>query len=179
MDYYGAREMAESYRTVRKNTITIAEDIPEDKYGFRPAEGTRSVAELLVHIAVANRFQHRIHAVEKRTSLAGFDFPALIQELHAEEQKARSKTEIIELLKNGGESFAGWIEGLPEAFLAEKVEMPAAPAPSFKSRFEMLLSPKEHEMHHRAQLMLVERMLGIVPHLTRQMQARLADSQKK
>ena len=37
----------------------------------------------------------------------------------------------------------------------------------------MLLSAKEHEMHHRAQLMLIERQLGIVPHLTRQMQARM------
>ena len=38
----------------------------------------------------------------------------------------------------------------------------------------MLLSVKEHEMHHRAQLMVLERMLGIVPHLTRQMQERQA-----
>jgi len=29
-------------------------------------------------------------------------------------------------------------------------------------------------MHHRAQLMLIERMIGIVPHLTRQMQERFA-----
>jgi uncharacterized damage-inducible protein DinB len=43
-----------------------------------------------------------------------------------------------------------------------------------KTRFEMVLSAKEHEMHHRAQLMLVERMLGIVPHLTRAMQERMA-----
>jgi hypothetical protein len=28
--------------------------------------------------------------------------------------------------------------------------------------------------HHRGQLMLIERMLGIVPHLTRQMQERMA-----
>jgi uncharacterized damage-inducible protein DinB len=41
----------------------------------------------------------------------------------------------------------------------------------------MLISVKEHEMHHRGQLMLVERMLGIVPHLTREMQARLAQMQ--
>jgi len=39
---------------------------------------------------------------------------------------------------------------------------------------EMLMSIKEHEMHHRGQLMLVERMIGIVPHLTRQMQERHA-----
>jgi uncharacterized damage-inducible protein DinB len=38
----------------------------------------------------------------------------------------------------------------------------------------MLLSVKEHEMHHRGQLMLIERMIGIVPHLTREMQARFA-----
>jgi len=35
---------------------------------------------------------------------------------------------------------------------------------------------KEHEMHHRAQLMLIERVLGIVPHLTREMQARFASA---
>lgn len=31
---------------------------------------------------------------------------------------------------------------------------------------------KEHEMHHRGQLMLIERILGIVPDLTRQRQER-------
>ena len=43
-----------------------------------------------------------------------------------------------------------------------------------KTRFEMLLGVKEHEMHHRAQLMTMQRMLGQVPHLTRQMQERMA-----
>ena len=36
----------------------------------------------------------------------------------------------------------------------------------------MILSVKEHEMHHRGQLMLIERILGITPHLTRRMQER-------
>jgi len=31
----------------------------------------------------------------------------------------------------------------------------------------MLLGVKEHEMHHRGQLMLIQRLLGRVPHLTR------------
>ena len=42
-----------------------------------------------------------------------------------------------------------------------------------RSRFEHLLSAKEHEMHHRGQLMLIQRMLGVTPHLTRQMQERM------
>jgi len=35
----------------------------------------------------------------------------------------------------------------------------------------MLLGTKEHEMHHRGQLMVIERLIGIVPHLTRNRQA--------
>ena len=66
------------------------------------------------------------------------------------------------------------MEGLPEDLLAERVKLAPGMVPPDKSRFEMLLGPKEHEMHHRAQLMVVERMLGITPHLTRQMQERMA-----
>jgi len=33
---------------------------------------------------------------------------------------------------------------------------------------------KEHEMHHRGQLMLIQRMLSITPHLTREQEARRA-----
>src|SRR6516164_442063 len=74
MNLYGPKQLADSMRTVRKNTILIAEDIQEKDYGYRATPGSRS---------------------------------------------------------------------------------------------EMLLGTKEHEMHHRAQLMVIERLLGIVPHLTR------------
>ena len=174
MIYYGAKELAESFRTVRKNTLTIAEEIPEDKYEFRAAPETRTVGRLLIHIAISFRFQHQVHAVEHRTTLVGFDFPSLMQRLGAEEQKPRSKNEIIQLLHNNGEEWAGWLEKLSEEYLAEQVGMPDGMAQRSKSRFEMVLSVKEHEMHHRGQLMLIERMLGIVPHLTRDMQARMA-----
>ncbi len=30
MTYYGAKHMADSFRTVRKNTVTLAEEIPAD-----------------------------------------------------------------------------------------------------------------------------------------------------
>jgi uncharacterized damage-inducible protein DinB len=43
----------------------------------------------------------------------------------------------------------------------------------------MIMAMKEHEMHHRGQLMLIERMLGITPHLTRQMQERFAGAQAR
>ena len=171
MTYYGAKELAASLRVVRKNTLQIAEDIPEAQYGFRPTPDSRSVAEVLAHIAVGYRFQQVVHAEERRTTLAGIDFPALITRFREEEARLTGKAQIVDALKRNGEAWAAWIEGLKDDFLAERVEMPGEP-PSSKSRFEMQLSTKEHEMHHRGQLMLIERLLGIVPHLTRERQAR-------
>ena len=68
---YGAKELAEGFRTVRKNTLKIAEEVPADKYDFRTTPETRSVGELLSHIAVAYGFQHQIHAVERSKTLEG------------------------------------------------------------------------------------------------------------
>ncbi len=177
MTYYGAEELARSFRTVRANTIKIAEEIPEEKYGFRPAEGCRSIAETLVHIAVMTRVPERIHAIEHLSTLVGFDFFGFMNELQAEVKAPRTKAQILELLRIEGEKYATLLEGVSEAFLGEQVTYPEGMQPPVKSRFEMLIAPKEHEMHHRAQLMVIERMLGITPHLTRHMQERIAAMQ--
>jgi len=174
MNYYGAKDLAGSFLTVRKNTITIAEEIPEIDYEFRATPNVRTVAQTLVHIGLACRGQEQIHAIERRTTLEGFDFPSLIGKMMAEEQKPRSKDEIIALLRSEGDRFANWVASLSDDFLGEHVSMPPGMTPASKTRFEMILGVKEHEMHHRGQLMLVERMLGLVPHLTRAMQARIA-----
>ena len=172
MNCYGGKELAGAFRTVRKNTLIIAEEIPEEKFGYQAAPETRSVGRMLVHIALGPGFQAQIHRVERRTTLEGMDFPALVQRMIADEQAPRTKAQIVALLRDEGDRFAQWLEGLSDDFLAEQVAMPAGMTPAAKSRFEMLLGVKEHEMHHRAQLMLIERMLGMVPHLTREMQAR-------
>jgi uncharacterized damage-inducible protein DinB len=174
MNYYSAKELANSFRTVRKNTLLIAQEIPEEKYAFRPAPDTRSVGELLSHLALSYKFEYQIQAMERRTTLAGFDFHSLMKSIVAEEKQPRTKEQILEMLRSSGEQWAGFLQGLTEDFLAEQVQMPAGMTPATKSRFEMVLSVKEHEMHHRAQLMLIERLIGIVPHMTREMQARLA-----
>ena len=179
MLYYGPKELAFGSRTVRKNTLIIAQEIPEDKYDFKPVPEYRSVAQLLTHMAFAYRFQYQFHAVEQRNSFEGFDFPSFMKTITAEESRPRDKAQIIDLLKNEGEKWAAWVEGLSEDFLSRIVNMPQDSTPPTKSRFEMILSVKEHEMHHRGQLMLIERLVGIVPHLTREREARMAQANKK
>ncbi len=175
MTYYGGKELAASFRQVRSNTIQIAEEIPEDKYSFKASPDTRSIDQTLVHIAMGPGFQSHIHG-NRISDLKNVNFPELHQKIVAEEAKPRTKAEVVALLKAEGEQFASYLESLSDSFLAEAVAMPPGAEPASKSRFEMLLSAKEHEMHHRGQLMLLQRMIGLVPHITRRMQERMAQS---
>jgi uncharacterized damage-inducible protein DinB len=174
MTYYGAKDLAAAFRTVRKNTIIVAEEIGEEHYNFRPAPGSRSVAETLIHIAVVPQFAHHIHGAAHITDLSTVNFAEFIGPRMALEKQPHTKAQILAMLHEEGEKFAGWLETVPESLLAESVAMPPGMEPAHKSRFEMLLGPKEHEMHHRAQLMVIERILGMTPHLTRQLEARMA-----
>ncbi len=172
---YGATDLALAFRTVRSNTMQIATELAEDRYEFTPAPGVRTVRQLLVHIAFGDEFALAVHP-RRLATLVGFDFPSFITRLIAEERTARSKTEVLSLLQSRGDAFATWLQGLDEATLAERVVQHDGTS---KSRLEMVMGVKEHEMHHRGQLMLIERMVGIVPHLTRRMQERIAAASRQ
>lgn len=179
MTYYGGKELAASFRTVRKNTLKVAEDIPEEHYGHVAAAGARSVAQMLAHVAIAPRLFWMAMHESRSTDLTGFDFFSILDRVRREETEPRTKAEVLQLLTSEGDAFAAFLEGLSEADLAATVTSPSGAGPVPKSRFEMIISAKEHEMHHRAQLMLIERQLGIVPHPTRQLDAMIAQASKR
>ena len=171
MSSYGGNELASGFRTVRKNTIQVAEDIPESQYRHVAAPECKTVARMLTHIAISPRIWEEVDK-KALTTLVGFDFAGLMDKFNAEEIKPRSKAEIVELLRTEGDRFAAWLDTVTPEVLEETITEPDGKTQ--KTRFERLLSVKEHEMHHRAQLMLIERQLGIVPHITRQFSERAA-----
>jgi uncharacterized damage-inducible protein DinB len=172
MTFYSGPDLARSFRTVRRNTIQIAHDIPEEQYGFRATPETRTVAETLIHIATQPRWQQQMHGVDKKTSLSFEDYFAYMKDVADYAATIQDRPAILRALEQDGEAFASWLEGLSDTTLGEHVGFAPGSTPASKSRFEMLLGAKEHEMHHRAQLMVVQRLLGIVPHLTRARQQR-------
>ena len=173
MTYYGGKQLADAFRTVRKNTVQIAIDIPEDKYDFKAAPDTSSIRDMLVHIALGPTFATYVHS-NRITDMSKVNFQELVAKITSDQAKPRSKAEIVALLESEGEAFASYLADLSDPFLEERVTMMPGRDQEAKSRFEMILGVKEHEMHHRGQLMVLERMLGIVPHLTRLMQERMA-----
>jgi uncharacterized damage-inducible protein DinB len=175
MTYYGAKQLADSFRTVRKNTLAIAEEIPDDKYSFKATSEVMSVGEMLAHLAISPMWHLDIHS-QKIEYLDFAFFSARLQRAQAEEQTLRTKADIVRALTEKGNTFAAFVEGLDEPALQSVVSFPPQ-AGGPKTRFEMLLGVKEHEMHHRGQLMLVQRMIGQVPHLSRARQQMQAQAQ--
>src|SRR3954470_22709664 len=131
MTYYGGKELAASFRTVRENTIKIAEEIPEAKYDFRPAPDTRTITATLAHMALGTGFQLYIHG-SKITDMTQVNFGELMQRVLADEAKPRTKAELIDFLKAEGAKFASFLDELPEAFLAETVSMRPGMQPASK-----------------------------------------------
>jgi uncharacterized damage-inducible protein DinB len=174
MTYYGGKELAEAFRTVRRNTIQIAEDIPEEKYGYRATPESRSVAEELAHLASATWWHQVVHGNERKAFVTFEDFGTFMGKTAEMEKRLGTKPQIVDALRTQGEAFATFLESLTPEQLADRVGFPPPVQPSTKTRSEMLLAAKEHEMHHRAKLMVIERLLGIVPHLTRARQERQA-----
>lgn len=174
MGSYSGKGMAAAFRTVRANTIQVAEDVPEASYGHVAAAECRPVGRMFTHIVLSGELYERGQK-SGATSMVGIDFMPIIEQMRADELKPRSKAEIVGLLRTQGEQFAGWLETLTPEFLGQEITQ--MDGKTTKTRFEILLGVKEHEMHHRAQLMLIERLLGIVPHVTRDMQARMAEQQ--
>ncbi|MDP2389015.1 MAG: DinB family protein, partial [Acidobacteriota bacterium] len=151
----------------------VAEDIPEDKYSFRAAPDTMSVGEILAHLAATPHWANQCHFVDQKTAITMDDFGRWMGEVGTTSKSLTTKAAIVAALKADGETFAAGLESMTDAQLGEQVALPMGG----KTRFEMLLGVKEHEMHHRAQLFLMERMIGIVPHLTRARQAAQAARQ--
>src|SRR5688572_28410613 len=98
MTYYGAKDMATAFRTVRQNTIQTAQDIPEDQYGFAAADGCMTVAAMLTHLAAGTNMPQMLHEVDKKTHVAMEDFGAYMSQAKQIEAALTSKAAIIEAL---------------------------------------------------------------------------------
>src|SRR5205823_4386827 len=120
MTSYGGKELASAFRTVRKNTIQVAEDIPESQYDHVAAPEARSVRRMLTHVAISTRIWEEVHK-KRLTTMVGFDFSGALDRFQAEEAKTRSKAELLDLLRTEGEQFSAWMETLTPEILAELV----------------------------------------------------------
>jgi len=135
--------------SVGKKLTNLAGAVPEEKYGWRPAPGIRSVSEVYVHVAGGNYLL---------PSFMGVKMPAEID--RDMEKTITEKAKVIETLKKSLEHVKSVAENLSDADLDKKVK-------TFGGR-EMtqraLLSAMLNHMHeHLGQSIAYARVNGVAP----------------
>ena len=159
MNYLG--EFLAQWSATRAGVLAEAERIPADKFDFRATTATRSVREVLQHIVESERAL-TAELCRDDTDLRRVFAPYAKD---AKVQAATTKEALLALLRSslaecqvllrqaGAEKFTQTITGLDGQPVSKRA---------------MLEFTVSHEMYHRGQLTVYERMLGIEPALTEQ-----------
>jgi uncharacterized damage-inducible protein DinB len=134
---------------VGKKIVDLAEKMPADKYGWRPAPGVRSVGEVYVHVASAN------------SSYAGFLGGPRIEGLSRDTEKTLTdKAKIVELLRKSIENARAAAGGVAERDLDTRIK-------TFGDREmtkrQLLFRILNHMHEHLGQSIAYARSNGVTP----------------
>ena len=132
-----------------RQLLALAEATPADKFGWRPAPGVRSTAEVYMHVAVGN------HLLLKQ---AGAETPVDLAKMGAEPEKSiTDKAGVVAFLED---SFEAVRKGRASADLQKKVKPFGLPETAAENVFLRLLV---HNHEHMGQAIAYARMNGIAP----------------
>lgn len=136
-------KLIERWKQVNRKLTSLAEEFLETKFDYRPAEGVRTVGDVLRHVAFWNRYVSDSVRGEKGDYTAN-ELP---------KKEFPTKTQIVAALKR---SAADATQALKER------------SPEFSPDVaEMLVTFIEHSCEHYGQLVVYARLNGIIPPASR------------
>ena len=134
---------------VSRQLIALAEAIPADKYGWRPAPGVRSTSEVLMHVALANFYL---------LSVTGPPLPPEIKS-NEMEKTVTAKPEVIDWPKRSLDAVKTAHANIKPADLQRKITINKRDATVDGMYLRIIV----HANEHMGQLVAYARMNGIVP----------------
>lgn len=135
--------------STNEKILSLAEAFSEEQYGWRPAEGIRSVKDTLLHTAAAN---YGIGSMLGATMPEGLDPWGL-------EKAIETKAEAIKTLRESIEFATAAIQHSSEEDLATTINLFGNPA----TKMTAALIIGEHANEHLGQLIAYARSTGVVP----------------
>ncbi len=156
-------ETLEAWEDARQGVIDEVENIPADKFDFRPTPEVRSVKELVVHILeVAMMMTGEL--TREDTNFQRAEWPELLNLYATEAYRTHSKKDLIKLLKT---QLQDGIKKFREAGELHMLQYITRFDGQKGTRLAWLHHGIAQEMYHGGQLTVYERLLGIEPALTR------------
>ncbi len=156
-------ETLEAWTDVREGLIEEIENIPADRFDFRPVPESRSVSELIQHILeVALLMTGEL--TRRDTNFRRASWPKLLHRYASHVGRAVTKDALLALLRDT-------IREAEEKFLAagelDMLQLITRFDGEQGTKLAWLNHGIAQEMYHRGQLVLYERLMGIEPALTR------------
>ena len=131
--------------------VGLAQAIPESSYDWRPAEGVRSVAEALMHVAGGN------YGIIYRT---GAEISEEVPEAwYRDPDSVTDKDTVVQALNA---SFAFWWNAM-ESITQEDLAMQAPQAREGTTNLSVLMLAQTHLHEHLGQMIAYARSNGVVP----------------
>lgn len=163
-------EVLDAWKEVRAGLIAEVEQIPAEQFGFQATPESRSVAGILRHVIEAQRF-FMGELCRPDTDFKRLPILELMEKQAAEAYSGGNKEELIASLTLTMEWAEAMIRAFGEEAFRETVERLDGKKMSKLAYLHFLIS---HEMHHRGQISVYERLLKIEPALTARLREFLA-----
>src|SRR5215510_15200219 len=154
--------LVSDWRSVRDGFIAEVETIGADKFEFKATPETRSIAELIQHIIEAQKVLVG-EMCRPDTNLRRAPFPELIKEYASEVKGHSDKAGLVSLLKSSQDSAEATMQSCGEAGLQVDTQRLDGKTTTKLGFLQFIVA---HEMYHRGQLTVYQRLLGIEPALT-------------
>ena len=143
------KEMAALFQRASNDILDVAEAMPAEKYGYKPAAEMSTFSDQLVHVAgIVQRFVDTSKGMKTEAAHHG----------------AMAKPEVIALLKKTFQSGQDSVAQLSDTQLLETVKFPFGDR--MVTRYTYWQGPLYQIRNHHGQLVVYLRMNGIVPPTT-------------
>lgn len=153
--------LIESWSEVRAGLIKEAWQVPEDRFSFRATPETRSVTELLQHVVQSQKMLVGESCLTE-TNLRRQSFADHVTEYAPEVDAIKDKNGLLELLRSSMETSEASIRSCGDGLRETMQRFDGKEV----SKLDFLNFAVAHEMYHRGQLTVYERLLGVEPALT-------------
>jgi uncharacterized damage-inducible protein DinB len=161
----------EGWREVRKGLIDEAKQIPADKFSFQPASDSRSVRRLLQHLVESQNFLVG-EACRPDTNLLRGSFADNVKLYAPGVTEVNDKDELLKLLNDSMEESAAKLLAAGDEL---KNTMKRFDGKEM-TKLAFMSFAIGHEMYHRGQLTVYERLLSIEPALTQRFRKAFGES---
>src|SRR5437588_7946279 len=161
----------ESWKEVRNGLIDEANQIPADQFGFQPAPDSRSVRQLLQHLVESQKFLVG-EACRPDTNLMRGSFVDNVKQYAPNVRDVDNKNELLNLLRASMDQAGSQLTAAGDEM---KNTMKRFDGKEM-TKLAFMSFAIAHEMYHRGQLTVYERLLNIEPVLTQRFRKAFGES---